>query len=193
MASKPRPERAIEPPPGFRIDRTVALGRHPIREVFPGIEATETARRHVPDAAERQRLYEETQIELVADDIWMYVAPYSIPKGLRRRWSPIVAPGADCIVVGASHLRESPALIVFLDIFHELCHILQRRAGRELFDRKVSYVRRSTEIEAYQFAIAEARRLGVGNETLREYLRVEWVTEDELEELYRTLGVTGPG
>ena len=189
MTSKGSPERMIEPPAGFRINRTLPLGRHPITEAFPGIESTETARRHLPDAKERARLYAETQVQIVPEDLWMYVAPYSLPKGMRRRWSPVVVPGADCIVIGESHLRESPALIVFLDIFHELCHVLQRRAGRELFDRKESYVRRPTEIEAYQFAVAEARRLGVTDETLREYLKVEWVTEAEIEELYKTLGV----
>jgi Zn-dependent peptidase ImmA (M78 family) len=182
----------VEPPAGFRINRALPLGRHPITEAFPGIELTETAIRHTPDPAERRRLFQETLVEIVDQDMWMYVAPWSLPKGLRRRWKPVVAPGADCIVIGESHLRESPALIVFLDIFHELCHVRQRRAGRELFDRKESYVRRPTEIEAYQFAVAEARLLGVTNEVLREYLKVEWVTEPEIEELYRTLGVDGP-
>ena len=189
MTSKARSAAMVEPPRDFQIDRTVPIGRHPITTAFPGIESTATARRHLADASERKRLYAETQVDIVPEDVWMYVAPHALPKGMRRRWSPRVAPDADCIVIGESHLRESPALIVFLDIFHELCHVLQRRAGRELFDRKVSYVRRSTEIEAYQFALDEARRLGVDNETLREYLRVEWVTEAELEELYRTLGV----
>jgi len=193
MASAAGEERTIEPPSAFRIDRTIALGRHPITTAFPGIESTPTARRHVPDAKERARLYQETQVEIVPEDLWMYVAPYTLPKGMRRRWSPRVTPGVDCIVIGESHLRESPALILFLDIFHELCHVLQRRAGRELFDRKVSYVRRSTEIEAYEFAIREARRLGVSDATLREYLKVEWVTESEIEELYVTLGVAPSG
>jgi hypothetical protein len=193
MAAKADRASTVDPPDGFRIDRALPLGRHPIVDAFPGIDQTDTARRHLPDDAARRKLYRETQVELVPDDIWMYVAPWHLPKGIRRRWSPKVTPGVDCIVIGEAHLRQSPGLILFLDIFHELCHVVQRQAGRELFDQKVSYVRRATEIEAYRFALDEARRLGASNASLREYLKVEWVTEEELSELYESLGVGGRG
>lgn len=177
-------------PGGFRIAREVPIGRHPLLAVFPGLVGLEAAKRLEPNPATRKRLFEETCLQIVEDDVWMYVAPHTLPKGLRRRWKPHVSPGSDCIVVGASHLKESPPLILFLDIFHELCHIRQRKAGQELFDRSESYVRRPTEIEAYRFAVEEARRLGVSDAVLRDYLRVEWVTEDELLELYRAVGVS---
>ncbi|MCI4346688.1 MAG: hypothetical protein L3K07_08075 [Thermoplasmata archaeon] len=184
-----RPRKVEEPPEGFQLRRDTPLGRHPLLEVFPGLELLETAKRQEPTAAGRKALYHSTSIELVADDLWMYVAPWKMPKGAPRRWRPVVAPELDCIVVGESHLRESPALTLFLDIFHELCHIQQRRAGRSLFDRRTSYVRRSTELEAYRFVVDEARRFGVGDATLREYLRVEWVSERELLELYAAMDV----
>ena len=119
----------------------------------------------------------------------MYVAPHEVPKSFRRRWKPVVSAGSDCIVVGAGHLKDSPSLILFLDIFHELCHVRQRHDGRNLWPEELDYVRRPTEIEAYQFVVDEARRLGVGDGTIREYLRVEWVDEPDMLELYRTLGV----
>lgn len=178
-----------EPPKGFRVSRDIPVGRHPLLAVFPGLNKLETAARHEPDAAKRAKLHDETCIEVVDEDVWMYVAPYDVPKSFRRRWRPVVSPDSDCIVVGVEHLRESPALTLFLDIFHELCHIRQRHDGRELWPEKLSYVRRPTEIEAYQFVVDEARRFGVGDATLREYLRVEWVEDEELLELFATLGV----
>ncbi len=123
----------------------------------------------------------------------MYVAPYEIPPGmrrrLRRRWKPVVSPEANCIVIGVEHLRESPAMTLFMDIYHELCHVRQRQAGANLFDGKVSYVQRWTEIEAYRFVVVEARRLGVSDEFLRDYLKVEWISGAEHRELLTSLDV----
>ena len=156
---------------------------------FPGLDEIDLARRLEPDQARRSRLLKETQVELVPDDLWMYVAPHERPKLLRRRWTPIITPGADCIVIGREHFTESPPIIVFLDIFHELNHIRQRRDGAELFDRSVSYVRRWTEVEAYRFVIDAARAAGVPDALLRDYLKVEWISEGEYRELLETLGV----
>jgi hypothetical protein len=178
-----------EPPKGFRVDRETPVGRHPLLVVFPGLDKLETAKRHEPDAKKRRRLHDETCVEVVAEDMWMYVAPRDLPKSFRRRWKPVVSGDTDCIVVGESHLRESPALILFLDIFHELRHIQQRRGGQELWPEKLSYVERPTEIDAYQFVVDEARRIRVSDATIREYLRVEWVDDKDMLALYRSLGV----
>ena len=179
-----------EVPKEFHLRRDLPLGRHPILSAFPGLNRISTARRHEPDAKKREALYRETHVELVDEDLWMYIAPWEVPPFARRRgWKPVVAPQVDCVVIGEKHLRESPELILFLDIFHELRHILQRHAGAELFDGSTSYVRRPTEIDAYRFVVEEARRLGVANAEIREYLKVEWVSEDEFHELLETLGV----
>ncbi len=176
-------------PHGFQVQRDLPLGRHPILKGFPGLDQLETATRHEPDAGKRARLYANTDIELVADDIWMYVSPHEVPKEARGQWKPVVSPKSDCIVVGESHLRESPELILFMDIFHELCHILQRQAGAELWDRRFSYTERPTEVEAYRFVVEEARRYGVGDEALRDYLRVEWIDDAEFLQLLQKMGV----
>jgi hypothetical protein len=189
-ARKAPPPPAVEDPPdGFRVAREIPVGRHPLQSVFPGLSKLPTAERHEPDPAKRAKLHAETCVEIVDEDMWMYVAPFDLPKSFRRRWKPVVSPESDCIVVGQSHLRESPALILFLDIFHELRHVQQRQAGQELWPEKLSYVERPTEIDAYQFVVDEARRFGVSDATLREYLRVEWIDDSELAQLYRALGV----
>ena len=177
-------------PKGFRIDRALTVGRHPILAAFPGLDKLATARRHEPDAARRESLYRDTCIELVPEDLWMYVAPWKVPPFARRRgWKPVVAPNVDCIVIGESHLRTSDDMILFLDIFHELCHILQRHDGAELFDSSMSYVERKTEVDAYRFVVVEGRRLGVTDAELREYLKVEWITAKEYGQLLDAVDV----
>ncbi len=191
MPRKSGPEVApTVPPRGFRVDRTLPVGRHPLLAAFPGLDRLATARRQEPDPARARILYGTTEIELVADDIWMYVAPRERLRSIRRRrFDPVVSPTVNCIVVGEGHLRTSPELVLFMDIFHELCHIQQRDRGEELFDRPESYVRRPTELEAYRFVVKEARDLGVDDAFLREYLKVEWISEREFEELLGAMGV----
>lgn len=192
MSAKPLAFIVPEPPAGFTIQRQLSSGRHPIFEVFPGIERIPTAAHLQPDPKKRTDLLRATQVELVEDDIWMYVAPWEIPESRRGRWNPVLAPGADCIVIGLSHLRESPAFTLFMDIFHELKHVLQRRAGAQLFGSEESYVRRPTEIDAYRFVVDEARSMGVGDDFLRDYLRVEWINDGEFFELLSAVGVPPP-
>ncbi|HTT16446.1 MAG TPA: hypothetical protein VMH49_03700 [Thermoplasmata archaeon] len=181
---------AVPCPPGFRVQRDLSVGRHPILAAFPGLDRLPPAERLVVDPTERSRLFGETSVELVDQDMWMYVAPWEIPAFARRRgWNPVVSPGQDCIVVGAGHLRESPELILFLDIYHELCHVLQRRAGANLWEPGLSYVERRTEVDAYRFVVDEARALGVADDYLREYLKVEWISAKEHRQLLAAVGV----
>ncbi len=190
-AAVPRARRAAnEPPREFAIDRTLGPGRHPLLAVFPGLDRlpafSAVAKRH-PDG---EKDLVRVAIELVSDDIWMYVAPTARPPDAPPEWTPVIAKDADVIVVGLSHLRESPAILLYLDILHELCHIAQRRRGLDLWDRRYGYVDRPTEVEAYEFVIEEARRLGATKPFLREYLRVEWVSEEDYQRLLDKMGLS---
>jgi len=190
MPRSSKPPRAPDPdPPGFRIVRDMPAGRHPLLAVFPGLEKLPLAAKLEPDPQERARLFEETCVEVVDADMWMYVAPREIPETARGRWKPVVSPKSDCIVVGKSHLAESPALMLFMDIYHELAHVRQRRGGAELWPPGVSYVKRWTEVEAYRLVVEEARTLGVSDDFLRDYLKVEWITKKEHRELLTELRV----
>jgi hypothetical protein len=187
--ARPEPRAPAGPLADFRIARDIPLGRHPLLAAFPGLDSLSTARRQEPDPKKRTKLLDETCVMIVADDLWMYVAPWDVPPSARRRWKPVTSPGSDCIVIGEKHLRESEPLILFLDIFHELCHIQQRQRGLELFRGDVSYVDRETEIEAYCFVIEEARQMRISDEILRDYLRVEWISDEEFGRLLRSTGV----
>lgn len=183
----PPARKSVEPPSEFVIQRDLSPGRYPLLSVFPGLDRIRAFKELPKDEGEKGVLW-GTQVELVPEDIWMYVAPKELPSGRRPGWKPVVSHD-DCIVVGHEHLTDSPAMIVYLDILHELCHVIQRFHGRELWDPKYSYVDRPTELEAYEVAVREARRLGVGDAFLRDYLRVEWVSDQDFRRLLRHLSV----
>jgi len=185
MASRSRANPA--PPTGFRVVRNVAPGRHRLLEVFPGLDRLTAFHRYPVSAKRRDRLARATHVEVIArPGEFMYVAPRAMPKDADPRWKPIVSP-TDCIVIGGEHLQRSPAMVLFLDIIHETFHLLQRQHGRELWDEKYSYVDRPTELEAYAYTLAEARRLGASPAFLREYLKVEWTTPGQHLRLLRNL------
>ena len=187
--AREKPRSGPTAPQGFRISRELPVGRHPLLAAFPGIDQLPTAERLQPDPAARAKLFDETCVQIVDQDLWMYVAPWDVPPGARGEWKPVLSPGSDCIVIGRGHLAESPPIMLFMDIFHELCHVIQRHGGANLWAPGVSYVRRWTEVEAYRFVVEEARRLGASDDYLREYLRVEWISEDEHQQLLETLEV----
>ena len=192
MALPSTPFTIPDAPNGFSIDRKLPRGRHPILMVFPGLDTVSTAEHIQPDPKKRVELFQNTHVELIVDDVWMYVSPWEIPATARGRWNPVLSPGVDCIVVGLGHLRDSPDFTLFMDIFHELRHIQQRHAGAQLFGGGSSYVRRPTEVEAYRFVVQEARSMGVTEGFLRDYLRVEWIDDSEFLELLVAVGVSPP-
>jgi hypothetical protein len=64
--------------------------------------------------------------------------------------------------------------------------------GKKLFDDHYRYVERPTEIEAYRYAVEEARRLGLGDEKILQYLKTEWMSSDDLRRLAKILNVKCP-
>lgn len=92
------------------------------------------------------------------------------------------------VVVSLDYLRTGDERHLYLDVIHELIHIRQFMEGKELFDMKYSYLKRPTEIEAYAAAAEEAKRIGMGRDEIVDYLRVEWVTEDEFLEFLKVMG-----
>jgi hypothetical protein len=94
------------------------------------------------------------------------------------------------LVVSASYLKSGDKLDIYLDLIHELCHVRQLMEGKELFDPRYSYVERPTEIEAYRYAVQEARRLGLSDARICEYLKTEWMSEKDLKFLAKAVNVT---
>ena len=182
--------REVSPPRDFQVRRDLPPGRYPLLVVFPGLDRLPGFRRLLTLKGAPPDIAEDACVEVVKDDVWMYVAPWELPPMRRRRgWKPVVAPKTDCIVVGMNHLSQSPPMVLYMDVLHEFCHILQRREGRDLWEPGVGYVDRPTEVEAYQFVVDEARERGASEEFLREYLKVDWVTPAEHQRLLKNLGV----
>jgi hypothetical protein len=94
------------------------------------------------------------------------------------------------LVISKAYLNSGDKTDIYLDLIHELVHVKQFMAGRELFDPHYDYVDRPTEIEAYRYAVQEARRLGLTEERIRLYLRTEWMSEDDFERLAKSVSLS---
>jgi hypothetical protein len=93
------------------------------------------------------------------------------------------------LLVSAYYLNHGDLVDIYLDIIHELVHVKQFMEGKKLFDDHFSYVERPTEVEAYCVAVEEARRLGLSDERILEYLKTEWMSDRDLKRLAKTLNV----
>src|SRR5512135_1832800 len=87
------------------------------------------------------------------------------------------------LLVNARYLENGDKTDIYLDVIHELCHVKQYLDGKELFDGRYDYVDRPTEIEAYSYTVKEARRLGLSDKRICQYLKTEWMTEEDLKKL----------
>jgi hypothetical protein len=159
-------------PSGFRIHRPGTPGQYRLADLFPDIGRYEVLAELFADPGELEQVLAETPVHLAAQGHSIFV-------------------GNDdgAITIALAHLNELPDEVLYLDIIHELCHVRQHRQGRELYDRSRSYVDRETEIEAYGFTVREARRIGLNEGAISDYLRVPWITEEEHRRLCRRLGV----
>jgi len=93
------------------------------------------------------------------------------------------------LIVGARYLNEGDPVDIYLDIIHELVHVKQFLEGKELFDSDYNYVERPTEVAAYRHAVKEAKRLGMDDGRICEYLKTEWMSDDDLQRLAKTVGI----
>jgi len=174
----------------FRPVEDSPAGRLPLLKVFGGFEETVPFRKYPGDDKAILEAAENTWAHVFDGPGWMYVAPVRTPPEIRDAGFRMVESSEDVIVVARSYLVNGPRIDVYLDIIHEFLHILQRKQGRQIWPgRRVPYVDRPTEIEAYAFSVAEARRLGVPDSYLRKYLHVPWVKRSEYLRLLRHVGV----
>ena len=93
------------------------------------------------------------------------------------------------LLISTHHLDNSDFRTVYLDIVHELCHVKQFFDGRTLYDDRFAYVDSPVEIEAYRTTVKEARRIGMSDKEISEYLRVEWNSEEEHRRLLSHMGI----
>ena len=93
------------------------------------------------------------------------------------------------LIVSADYLSKGNRTDIYLDVVHELVHVGQFMEGKELFDHNFEYVERPTEVEAYRIAVEEARRLGLSDRRICQYLKTEWMTDEEFKRLTKAVNV----
>lgn len=156
---------------GVWINREGTTGTtRPFLEIFSGFEKLESVRRLF--GADTDEVVTKLEVSL------------ETPPGYLR-----VDGETGNILVNPEYLKTGHERHLFLDVIHELTHVKQFREGKELYDRRFAYFERPTEIEAYQVAVEEARRIGMDNAEIVEYLRVEWVTEEEFQRFVSTMRI----
>jgi len=94
------------------------------------------------------------------------------------------------LVVSAPYLNRGDKVDIYLDVIHELCHVRQLMEGKELFESQYSYVERPTEVEAYRYTVQEAKRIGLSDERICQYLKTEWVSDSDLKRLAKAVNIT---
>ncbi len=95
--------------------------------------------------------------------------------------------GRVCIV--SRYLRKGNVVHLYLDAVHELVHIRQLHQGKKLFHFPMKYVDWPTEIEAYKLTVKEAKRIGMKKPEIRDYLKVFWASENDMERLHKKVGL----
>jgi hypothetical protein len=154
------------------INRGLNPGQYFLTDVFTDIRSCKILRTVFEGTEDIDQVLAQTRVFLVDHDYEMFVDDKDAS-----------------ITIGLSHLRTASEDILYLDIIHELCHVQQWRQGRDLYDQSRAYVDRDTEIEAYLVTVSEARRIGLDDQAIADYLRVSWVTPQEHQRLARRLNV----
>jgi hypothetical protein len=93
------------------------------------------------------------------------------------------------LIVSTDYLKNGDIVDIYFDVIHELVHVKQFLEGRNLFDENYDYVERPTEIEAFRHTVGEAKRLELNDERICQYLKTEWISEEDLKKLAKTLDI----
>ncbi len=154
----------------LRLDRLLLLGisTYPFSDYFKGFEDIEIIKQIFGEKT--REVLGSLKVEFTWFGGYMGVNPFN-----------------GHLMVNPRYLNNGNRLDIYLDLIHELVHIRQFIEGKELFDTNHSYVERPTEIEAYTYAVREAKRLGKSNERICEYLKTEWMRDDDLKRLAKIL------
>jgi hypothetical protein len=155
---------------GVSIERSAGPGSLPFTNVFKGFERVEAVR----------AIFGGRTLEVLTG----LVVDIMETRGYLR-----IDAEKGSVIVNSRYLREGHELSLYLDVIHELVHIRQHMEGKELWDQRYKYVDRPTEIEAYKVTVAEARRVGLSDPELVDYLKVEWVPDEDFARFLAVLGV----
>jgi len=94
------------------------------------------------------------------------------------------------LMISSKYLSNGDKIDIYLDLIHELVHVKQYMEGKELFDIHYGYTERPTEVEAYRAAVHEARRLGLSDDRICQYLKTEWMSVPDFRQLAELMNVS---
>ena len=156
-----------------KITRDAPLTTYPFTDYFKGFEKVEAVRKIFGEKTES--VLSNLKVEFAG--IRGYMGVSNVDGHL---------------LVSATYLKKGDIVDIYLDIIHELVHVRQFMEGRELFDDNFSYTDRPTEVEAYRLTVEEARNLGLSEKRICEYLRTEWMSDEEFMRLAESVNVKCP-
>ena len=155
---------------GVTIVKDVEFQLHPFTDYFIGFEVVPCVREIFGDKTEE--VLRNLKVEFIS------------------RWGYMGVNGEDGhLIVSTRYLKQGDETGIYLDVVHELVHVRQFMEGKELFDEGFEYVERPTELEAYNHAVKEARRLGLSEEKIFGYLKTEWMSDEDHRRLGKALGI----
>ena len=153
------------------IRRDAELVLFPFTDYFRGFEKLEAVKKIF--GGETKKVLANLKVEFFSSR-WGYMSTSDIDGHL---------------IISSHQLKNSKFDVVYLDAIHELCHVKQFMDGRVLFDSRYEYVDSPIEIEAYKSTVEEAIRIGMPRAEIKEYLKVDWIDEKELERLAKNVGL----
>ena len=152
------------------ISRNVSVKTYPFKDYFKGFEKVEAVKNLFGESTEE--VLQKLRLEFYNGRGYM---SFSDVDGHIR--------------INADYLNKGDTTDLYLDMLHQLVHLKQFREGHEIFKKNLIWVDRTLEIEASQYAVDEARRLGMNDEEIFEYLRNSRISENDLHALAKCLKV----
>ena len=160
----------MTPQLNVRITRRVPVVTYPFLDYFKGFQEVEAVR--LIFGQKTEEILSKLRVEFVGRRGYMGVSEID-----------------GHLIVSADYLCKGNRTDIYLDIVHELVHVRQFMEGKELFDHNFEYVERPTEVEAYRVAVEEARRLGLSDKRICQYLKTEWMTDEDFRRLAKAVNV----
>ena len=156
----------------FRVRRSAVVGEYKLSEVFTGLGSSIALLKVFGSKAQMTKVMKHLKLQVERNDSGIWLDRDT---------------GTVCI--GSKYLAAAKGDFLYLDVIHVLVHVRQFLEGKELYDQAFEYVDRPTELEAYRTTVAEARRIGMEENEILRYLRMDAVDDSELGKLMEKIGV----
>jgi hypothetical protein len=154
------------------VKRSIPVGEYKLSEVFAGLESSSALLKVFGTKAQMTKILKHLKLRIERHDSGLWLDRDT---------------GTICI--GFKYLAAAKSDFLYLDVIHVLVHVRQFLEGKDLYDQAFEYVDRPTELEAYRTTVAEARRVGMNEDEILKYLRMDAADDSELGKLMERIGV----